>query len=200
MVQSIKNVAIYARVSTQDQSCERQIAELTEYADRCGYTVVANFKEKASGAKNDRAERKKVIQLARQKKIDAVLVLELSRWGRSTEDLLATIRELAERQVALKALNGLDLDIHSAQGKLILTVMSGISEFERDLITERVNSGIAHAQKHGTKTGNPFGRPVFDRAERVQRLLEQGLSVRAVAEKMQISKTTVMKVKSGQVA
>lgn len=200
MVQTIKNVAIYARVSTQDQSCERQISELTAYAERSGYNVVAIHTEKASGAKNDRIERKKVMELGRKRLIDAVLVLELTRWGRSTEDLLSTVRELADRGVAIKALNGIDMDISSAQGKLILTMLAGISEFERDLIRERVNSGIAHARKHGTKSGNEIGRPAFDREERVLRLLEEGHSVRSVAEKMKISKTTVMKVKAAHCA
>ena len=76
-------VAIYCRVSTDDQTCDRQERDLRAFAKRAGLKVVAVFKETASGAKNDRAERNKVMALARAHKIDAILVTELSRWGRS---------------------------------------------------------------------------------------------------------------------
>ena len=76
-------VAIYCRVSTDDQSCGRQERDLRAYAKRAGHHIVAVFKETASGARNDRAERKKVMALAQAREIDAILVTELSRWGRS---------------------------------------------------------------------------------------------------------------------
>ncbi|MCV5238970.1 recombinase family protein [Escherichia coli] len=82
--------AIYCRVSTADQSCERQEFDLRAFAGRAGYDVVGIFKETGSGTKLDRAERKKVLALAQSRQIDAILVTELSRWGRSTLDLLNT--------------------------------------------------------------------------------------------------------------
>lgn len=192
----VQRVALYARVSTTDQSCERQVAELTGYAERSGFEIVAIVKENASGTKNDRPERKLVLDLARKRQIDLVLVTELSRWGRSTADLRTTIEDLAARHVAIRALNGPDLDISTAQGKLMLNVLAAISEFERDLLQERIKSGIAHARAKGTKSGQSIGRPVFDRSERVERLLSEGKSVRTVAEELGISKSTVMKVKT----
>ncbi len=194
----VQRVAIYARVSTSDQSCARQIAELTAYAARGGFEVIATFTEVGTGSKNDRVERKKVIELARKKHIDLILVSELSRWGRSTSDLRDTIEDLASKGVALRALNGPDLDISSAQGKLMLNLLAAISEFERDLLRERIKSGIAHARSKGTKSGRAIGRPAFDRTERIQRLIAEGKSVRAIAKELAISKTTVMKVKAGQ--
>jgi DNA invertase Pin-like site-specific DNA recombinase len=192
----VQRVALYARVSTTDQSCERQIAELTGYAERSGFEIVAVVKETASGAKNDRAERKLVLDLARKREIDLVLVSELSRWGRSTADLRITIEDLAARQVAIRALNGADLDISTAQGKLMLNLLAAISEFERDLLQERIKSGIAHARSKGTKSGKAIGRPGFERSERVKRLVAEGRSVRSIARELKISKTTVMKVKA----
>lgn len=191
----VQRVALYTRVSTSDQSCDRQIAELTDYANRVGFEIVATVKEKASGTKNDRAERKKVMDLARKGLINIVLVTELSRWGRSTPDLRKTIEELASRKVAVRALNGPELDISTAQGKLMLNLLASISEFERDLLQERIKSGIAHARSKGTKSGRAIGRPVFEREESVKRLLTQKKSVRAIASELGISKTTVMKVK-----
>ncbi|MBA4027159.1 MAG: DNA resolvase [Cyanobacteria bacterium DS3.002] len=192
----VQRVALYTRVSTTDQSCERQVAELTAYAERSNFEIVAVVKETASGAKNDRAERKVVLDLARKRRIDLVLVSELSRWGRSTADLRNTIQELADRQVAIRALNGPDFDISTAQGKLMVNLLAAISEFERDLLQERIKSGIAHARSKGTKSGKAIGRPPFDRLERLRRLLAEGRSVRSIASELRISKTTVMKVKA----
>ena len=87
-------VAIYCRVSTDDQSCERQERDLRAFAKRAGHKGVAVFKETASGADNGRPERAKVLKLARAHEIDAVLVTELSRWGRSTQDLVQTLDDL----------------------------------------------------------------------------------------------------------
>ncbi|HEY9755901.1 MAG TPA: recombinase family protein [Oculatellaceae cyanobacterium] len=193
----VQRVAIYARVSTSDQSCDRQITELTDYAARVGVDIVGVFAETGTGAKNDRAERKKVIELARKKLIDLVLVSELSRWGRSTSDLRSTIEDLAAKGVALRALNGPVLDISNAQGKLLLNLLAAISEFERDLLSERIKSGIAHACSKGTKSGRAIGRPSYHQSERVQQLLTEGSSVRDIAAELSISKTTVMKIKLG---
>ncbi len=192
----VQRVALYTRVSTADQSCERQVAELTAYAQRSNSKILIVVKETASGTKNDRAERNKIMSLARKRQIDMVLVTELSRWGRSTSDLRSTVQELADRQVAIRALNGPDIDISTAQGKLMLNMLAAISEFESDLLRERIKSGIAHARSKGTKSGRVIGRPAFDRAERVKCLLKEGRTVRSIAAELKISKTTVMKVKA----
>lgn len=169
---------------------------MTAFAERSHFEIVAVVKETASGAKNDRVERNLILDLARKRQIDMVLVSELSRWGRSTADLRSTIEDLAARQVAIRALNGPDLDISTAQGKLMLSLLAAISEFERDLLQERIRSGIAHARSKGTKSGRAIGRPAFDRAERVKRLLAEDRSVRSIASELGISKTTVMKIKA----
>src|SRR5262245_9452113 len=96
-------VAIYSRVSTDDQSCERQERDLRAFARRAGHKVVAVFKETASGAKNDRVERKRVMALAQAREIDAILVTELSRWGRSTQDLVQTLDDLHSWKVSVLA-------------------------------------------------------------------------------------------------
>ena len=90
-------VALYCRVSTDDQSCARQEHDLRAFAKRAGHKIVGVFKETASGAKIDRAERAKVMKLAQSHEIDAVLVTELSRWGRSTQDLVQTLDDLHHR-------------------------------------------------------------------------------------------------------
>src|SRR5919202_4743943 len=103
--------AIYCRVSTADQNCDRQLRDLEEFAARTGYQVVSFFKETASGANTDRPERAKVLALAQSRKIDAVLVTELTRWGRSRNDLLDTLEVLHDRGASLLVQPGMELTL-----------------------------------------------------------------------------------------
>ena len=144
-----QRAAIYCRVSTADQSCERQERDLTAFASRAGYELSGIFKETGSGTKLDRAERRKIMALAQARKIDVILVTELSRWGRSTIDLLNTLRELESWKVSVIAMNGMAFDLSSPHGRMLATFLSGIAEFERDLISERVKSGLAAARARG---------------------------------------------------
>ena len=188
-----QQVAIYCRVSTSDQSCARQERDLREYARRAGQEVVAVFKETASGAKDNRLERRKVLALAPARKIDAVLVTELSRWGRSTQDLVKTLDDLHGWGVSVLAQTGLSFDLSTPNGRLMRTIMAGLSEFERDLIRERVRSGLAAAKANGTKLGRQHGqRPSDKKAKKVLDLHCQGLSYRLIARNVGLSKNTVM--------
>jgi DNA invertase Pin-like site-specific DNA recombinase len=188
-----QRVAIYCRVSTADQSCERQERDLTAFADRADAGVVGVFRETGSGARIDRAERKKVMALAQARKIDAILVTELSRWGRSTVDLLHTLRDLEGWRVSLIAMQGLTFDLSTAQGRMLATILSGVAEFERGLIGERVRSGLAAARARGKRLGRrPGQRPKSDRlAPKVLAAVEEGRSYRWIARDLGISKNTV---------
>ena len=192
-VQLGQRVALYCRVSTADQSCARQERDLAAFAERSGYDVVGTFKETGSGVKLDRAERRKVMALAQARHIDAVLVTELSRWGRSTTDLLATLKELESQRVSVIALNGMAFDLTTPHGRMIATVLAGIAEFERELIQERIRSGIAAAKARGKKLGRQDGqRPKSDRlASKVLILIQQGRSYRLVGREVGLSKNTV---------
>jgi DNA invertase Pin-like site-specific DNA recombinase len=191
-----KKVAIYCRVSTADQSCERQERDLLEFAAKSDYEVVGIWKETASGTRNDRAERKKVMALAQARKIDAVLVTELSRWGRSTTDLINTLNELESRRVSLIAQTGLQFDLTTAQGRLVASIFSAIAEFEAALTRERVKSGLANAKARGKKLGRQPGlTPKIKRlTPKVLELVESGRSYREIAKELKISKNTVMEI------
>ena len=193
MVQSeVKRAAIYCRVSTDDQNCGRQERDLRAFADRAGYEVSHVVVETASGAKNDRKERAKVLKLAQRRDIDVVLVTELSRWGRSTTDLLETLNRLASFNVSVIAQTGMTFDLSSAQGKLMLGVMASLAEFERDLLRERVKSGLSAAKAKGVKLGRQVGQNPSDKySTAVLKHLSQGRSYRWISHEMQISKTTV---------
>ena len=191
-----QRAAIYCRVSTADQSCDRQARDLHAFAKRGGYQVVKVFKETGSGTKLDRAERKKIMALAQAREIDSVLVTELSRWGRSTIDLLGTLRELESWKVSVIAMSGMTFDLSTPHGRMMATFLSGIAEFERDLISERVKSGLAAAKARGRKLGRQAGqRPKSDRlGPKVVALVEEGRSYRWIARDLGISKNTVMDI------
>jgi putative DNA-invertase from lambdoid prophage Rac len=188
-----QRAALYCRVSTADQSCARQERDLAAFAVRAGYEVVGIFKETASGVRLDRTERKRVLALAQRREIDAVLVTELSRWGRSTTDLLATLKELETRRVSLVALNGMAFDLATPHGRMMATVLAGIAEFERELTAERIRSGIAAAKARGKRLGRqPGQRPKSDRlAPKVLALIALGRSYRLVGREIGLSKNTV---------
>ena len=188
-----QRAAIYCRVSTADQSCARQERDLTAFAARAGYEVVGVFKETGSGVRLDRLERKRVMALAQARAIDVVLVAELSRWGRSTLDLLHTLKELESRRVSVIALSGLQLDLATAHGRMLATVLAGIAEFEHDLISERIKSGLAAAKARGRRLGRrPGQRPKSDRlAPKVLALVARGRSYRRIGHELGLSKNTV---------
>ncbi len=192
----VQKVAIYCRVSTTDQSCSRQERDLQAYAKKAGYEVVGVWKETASGSKNNRVERKQVINLAQAREIDGVLVTELTRWGRSTIDLITTLQELAHWGVSVIATTGLQFDLTTPQGKLIASVMASLAEFERDLVRERVRSGLAAAKAKGKKLGRKPGQRIkADRyADKVLQMVTEGHSYRQIAHELHLSKTTVNEI------
>ena len=191
-----QRAALYCRVSTADQSCARQERDLAAFAERAGYEVVGTYKETASGVKLDRAERRRVLAMVQRHEIDAVLVTELSRWGRSTTDLLATLKELEARRVSLVALNGMAFDLTTPHGRMMATLLAGIAEFERELTAERIRSGIAAAKARGKKLGRQHGqRPKSDRlAPKVLALVAQGRSYRLVGREVGLSKNTIAEI------
>lgn len=189
----VQRVAIYCRVSTTDQSCERQERDLLEYAALADFQVIGVWKETVSGTKHDRRERSKVMALAQSHSIDAILVTEVTRWGRSTIDLIETLQDLHSWHVSLIAQTGLQFDLNTPQGRLIAHLMASLAEFERDLLRERVRSGVAAAKARGQKFGRQPGQRIkADKlGPKVLQMVGDGYSYRKIAEKLNLSKTTV---------
>ena len=117
-------------------------------------------------------------------------------WGRSTTDLLVTLKELETRRVSLVALNGMAFDLTTPHGRMMATLLAGIAEFERELTQERIRSGIAAAKARGKRLGRqPGQRPKSDRlAPKVLALVAQGRSYRLIGREVGLSKNTVAEI------
>jgi DNA invertase Pin-like site-specific DNA recombinase len=190
-----QKVAIYTRVSTDDQSCERQLQDLRAFAERAGYEVVIEITETESGKNDNRAQRAALLKIAQRRQIDAILVSEMSRWGRSTQDLIATLRQLESWKVSLITLSGMTFDLSTPTGALITTVLAAFAQFERDLIVERTKSGLVEAKRQGKKLGRQEGQNPSDKiAPKVMNMIGEGRSYRWIAHELQISPTTVMQI------
>jgi putative DNA-invertase from lambdoid prophage Rac len=178
-------------VSTHDQNCERQERDLREYAERLGYDVVGIWSEFGSGVKLDRVKRKEIMAIARKGKIDAVLVTELTRWGRSTIDLINTLNDLHSWKVSLIAQTGMQFDLSTPAGNLMLTIMAGLAEFERSLIQERIKSGVALARSKGKVFGRKPGSKADKYRNDIKLLNEEGKSIRVIATRLGLDKGMV---------
>jgi putative DNA-invertase from lambdoid prophage Rac len=187
--------AFYARVSTAgQQSVPAQFEALREYAANRGWEVVQEVAEVGSGAKA-RPKREALLQAARRHEIDVVAVVQLARWGRSLRDLVTSLEELAELGVGFVSLRD-SLDFSTPAGRAMAGMLSVFAAFERDLLQERVKSGLAHAKKHGTRSGKAIGRPATARARRteVRALASQGLSKADIANRLGIGYGSVYRL------
>jgi putative DNA-invertase from lambdoid prophage Rac len=137
-------VGLYARVSTQDQqTIPMQTRALREYATRRGWAIALQVKEIGSGA-SQRERREHLLEAARRREIDVVLVWRPDRWGRSVTDLLATLQELEHLGVGFVSLTEA-LDLTTPAGRAMAGLLAVFAEFEREILRERVRAGLAHA-------------------------------------------------------
>ena len=172
----------YARVSTRDQDLAAQDAELR--AAGCAKV----FKEKVSGAKTDRPELAKVI--GRLESGDVLVVTRLDRLARSTRDLLNVIAAITDRGAGFKSLKDAWADTTSAHGRLMLTVLGGLAEFERELIRARTGEGRKRAKERGVRFGRPRKMTPHQRQEALQRLAA-GETQADVARTYNVDATTI---------
>lgn len=174
----------YARCSTAEQNLDWQIDELTRaHCERI-------YKEKASGAKSERTELRRMMDSLRNG--DTVVICELTRLSRSTEDLFGFVNSLNDIGVNIKSLKESWLDTTSPQGKFLFTIMAGLSQFERDLIRQRTREGLAAARARGRKGG----RPAKDRSTielAVNMYNAKTIPISQILKQTGISKTTLYK-------
>jgi DNA invertase Pin-like site-specific DNA recombinase len=184
-------VGLYARVSTFDQhTIPLQIRALREYAARRGWTIALQVKEVGSGAAQ-RLLREKLLDAARRREIDVVLVWRLDRWGRSVADLLATLQELEHLGVGFVSLTEA-LDLTTPAGRAMAALLAVFAEFEREILRERVRAGLAHARQNGTRLGRPQTAAL--QTSQVRKLYRAGVSKSEIARRLRIGRTSVRRI------
>jgi putative DNA-invertase from lambdoid prophage Rac len=185
--------AIYARVSTHDQqTLPMQLDAMREYVKKRDWTLAVEVEEIGSGAKN-RPKRDELLKLARQRKIDVIIVWRLDRWGRSVSDLIGTIRELTDIGVSFISLTEA-LDLTTSAGKAMAGMLAVFAEFERDILRERVKAGIAHARLNGKAHGRP--NTASKKKDEVLQLKAEGLNNSQIAKRLKIGRTSVIRLLS----
>src|SRR6202790_4022053 len=182
---------VYARVSTSDQqTVPLQIRARREYAARRGWTIALQVKEVGSGA-SQRQLREALLNAARRREIDVVMVWRLDRWGRSVADLLATLQELEHLGVGFVSLTEA-LDLTTPAGRAMAALLAVFAEFEREILRERVRAGLAHARQNGTRLGRPQTAAL--QTGQVQKLYRAGVSKAEIARRLQIGRTSVRRI------
>jgi len=178
--------AIYARVSTSNhsQSPEMQLLELREYANRRAWQTVEYVDVGVSGSKEHRPELDRLLSECRRRRVDAVLVYRYDRFARSLRQLVNALEEFRSLGIQFISLHE-GVDTSTPNGRLVFGIFASIAEFERELIRDRVRSGLAAARANGKRLGRP--RVVADRA-RIAALRAQGRSWREITEETGISK------------
>jgi DNA invertase Pin-like site-specific DNA recombinase len=183
--------ALYARVSTQDQqTIPLQTRALREYSERRGWTIALQVKEIGSGA-SQREKREQLLEAARRREIDVVLVWKLDRWGRSVSDLLATLQELEHLGVGFVSLTEA-LDLTTPAGRAMAGLLAVFAEFEREILRERVRAGLAHARQNGQRLGRPLTAALH--ADRARKLYRAGIAKAEIARRLQIGRTSVSRI------
>ena len=182
---------LYARVSTNDQqTIPLQIRALREYAARRGWTIALQVKEVGSGT-SQRELRERVLDAARRRDIDVVLVWRLDRWGRSVTDLLATLQELEHLGVGFVSLTEA-LDLTTPAGRAMAGLLAVFAAFEREILGERVRAGLAHARQNGQRLGRPVTAAL--KAAEIRKLYRAGISRAEIARRLQIGRTSVRRI------
>jgi DNA invertase Pin-like site-specific DNA recombinase len=181
-------IGIYARVSTKDQSCELQVRDLRAYCAAREFDPVREYVDVGqSGAKDSRAELNKLVDDARKRQFDAIIVWRFDRFARSTKHLLLAREEF--RSLGIQFISYQEnVDTSTPLGQALFTIVSAVAQLERELIRERVTAGIRNARANGKKLGRP--KSSVDRAQ-VLHLREQGQSLQQIATNLGIGYGTV---------
>jgi putative DNA-invertase from lambdoid prophage Rac len=194
-VAKMLRAGLYARVSTNDQqTLAMQHRAMRDYAARRGWTIALQVREVNSGAVR-REARERLIDAARRREIDVVLVWRLDRWGRSVTDLLATLQELEHLGVGFVSLTEA-LDLTTPAGRAMAGLLAIFAEFEREILRERTRAGLAHARANGKRLGRPATAAVH--AAEIWKLYRAGVSKSEIARRIQVGRTSVRRILRAQ--
>ena len=190
-------IAIYTRVSTQDQSVEMQTSDLRRYCEQRGFETYKEYSDRGiSGTKDRRPALDELMSDAKKKKFDAVLCWRFDRFARSTKHLITALEEF--RHLGIEFISYQEnIDTSSPLGKAMFTIVSCIGELERNILLERVRAGLKRAKENGVILGRP--KKLDLDAQELQKMRDGGLSFRQIGKKVKACPATVYKtlLKSG---
>lgn len=178
----MKSAALYARVSTTDQSCDMQLADLRRYAGQRFGGVREYLDAGVSGAQRHRPSLDSLMADARKKRFDVVVVWKFDRFARSLNHLIDSLEEFHALGIDFVSYTE-GVDTTTPTGRLLFHMVGAVAQFERDLIAERVRAGIAHARAMGKRIGRP---PAEIDGERVLELRTRGQSLRQIARALNV--------------
>jgi DNA invertase Pin-like site-specific DNA recombinase len=180
--------AIYARVSTDEQTTDNQVIKLEQVAERNGWEVEAIYADTISGAKSKRPQLDKLMKAVMRKEIDMVMVWSVDRLGRSLQHLTTLLSDIESKGIDLY-LHQQNIDTSTPSGKMLFQLLGVFAEFERSMIRERVMAGLDRARSQGKRLGRPPVPPIT--VDKVKRLREEGMSLRKIAKQVGISTSKV---------
>lgn len=188
-----KRVGLYARVSTYDQkTLSLQLMQMRQYAKDRGWKVTLEVQDVGSGAQ-ERPKREIILKAAKRREIDFVLVWKLDRWGRSLIDLVITLKELASVDVGFISLTEA-MDLTTPMGRAMTGLLAVFSEFEREILRERVKAGVAYARSQGRIGGRPKTAALL--TSEIIKLKRKGMNHSAIARQLKIGRTSVRRALS----
>jgi DNA invertase Pin-like site-specific DNA recombinase len=187
--------AIYARVSTKDQTTDNQVEQLKQVAAKAGWSVSAVYADVISGSKGreQRPELDAMLKAVTRREIDRVMVWSVDRLGRSLQDLVSTMQEIQAAGADLY-LHQQSIDTSTPAGKALFQMCGVFAEFEREMIRERVKAGLERTKAKGTKLGRRPIAPIMVRKVKQMKQDDPSLSVRKIAKTMQLSPTSVQNI------
>lgn len=184
-------VGLYARVSTHDQqTLPMQMRTMKAYAAHRGWAITLRVEDVGSGA-SDRPKRERLLDAARRREIDVILVWRLDRFGRSLADLVVTLRELGAVGVGFVSLTEA-FDLTTPTGRAMAGLLGVFAEFEREILRERVKAGLAQARKRGQRLGRPLSAALLE--PKVRQLSAQKVSQAEIARRLSIGRTSVRRI------
>jgi DNA invertase Pin-like site-specific DNA recombinase len=190
-----KTVALYARVSTLDQNCDLQLADLRRYAGQRFSRAYEYVDEGVSGTQRRRPALDNLMKDARNRMFNVVLVWKFDRFARSLKHLIDSLEEFGSLGIDFVSFTE-GIDTETPSGQVLFHIVRAVAQFERDLIAERVRDGLAHARAMGKHIGRP--RVEVDR-DRVVVLRGQGKSLRTIARTLEIPVSRVRRALNGSI-
>ena len=185
-----KRVVIYARVSTNEQNCDRQVAELEQVVKNNNWELVDTYIDKGySRTTTTRPELDRMMKDAFVRKFEMVITLELSRLGSSLKHMIEIVDKFKEKKIQLFIVNQ-QIDTSSATGYMFFSIMTSIANYERELISERVKSGLENAKRKGVVLGRKTNlTPEVE--EQIIQLKKEGVGYNTLAKRLSVSVKTI---------